>query len=179
MMQQKNSSGRNTGVGVAFLLISTLLMAGCGLTKSTGSHPAKSNQARQANSGAFNLQTAQQAADTLRIRQFLAGSWTLDSICRSTFTGLSCDTSIKQTWQLDSLGSISWINQGDDAGRDQYHFVPRDGAQAGSTKGKNVWVMYLGQARRGYLIRSLTKNSLSISDYPLIMDNTTTYHLSR
>lgn len=174
-MQTSKNNIRNICAGGAFLLAASLLVFSCGPTKSS----THSNGEHARAKGPFTLQTAMHDADTVRIRQFLAGNWILDRTCRSTFTGLSCDTSIKQSWQLDSLAGISWTTEGDNAGSDKYHFVPRAGAQAGSTKGDSVWVMYLNKARRGYLIRTLTKDSLSLSEYPLIMDNTTTYYLSR
>jgi len=153
--------------GVSFL--------GCGPLKksSTGSQ----RQVKQ--KGPFNLQTAQRNHDTLAIREFLAGDWTLDKMCHSGFAGLKCDTSIQQNWRLDSLGGISWVTEADAAGKDQYHFVPRTGNQAGTAAKDTAWVLFLNQAHRGYLIRTLTRDSLSLSEYPLMMDNTTTYYLSR
>lgn len=161
--------------GYMLLLTFGLFVNACGPLKKSDTSKARATKT----AGNFNLQTAMHSADTLRIRQFLAGSWKLDKICRSSFVGLKCDSSIKQTWKLDSLGGISWITEGDIAGEDQYHFVPRAGVQAGTSRGDSAWVLYVNQARRAYLIRSLTKDSLKIADYPLIMDKTTTYYLSR
>jgi hypothetical protein len=150
-------------------------LTGCGpLKKSTNNNTAQLKQ-----KGPFNLKTAQHNHDTLAIRSFLAGNWTLNKMCHSGFAGLKCDTSIQQNWQLDSLGTISWITEGDESGKDHYHFVPATGNQAAMPAKDTAWVLFLNQGRRGYVIRNLSKDSLALSEFPLMMDNTTTYYLSR
>lgn len=173
MQIAKSTIYRSLKVG-GLLMSGVLLVWSCGPMKSSATTKGAAKI-----KGPFSLQTAMHSADTVAIRQFLAGNWNLERICRSTFAGLKCDTSIKQNWVLDSAGAVGWTTQGDNAGQDTYHFIARDGAQAGSTKGDSVWVMYLNQSRRAYLIRTLTKDSLSLSEYPLIMDKTTTFYLSR
>ena len=160
---------------IAVTLLVMGLMISCGPIKKTDQTANKISR-----KGPFNLQTAMQSADTAAIRAFLAGTWTLNKMCRSSFAGLKCDTTIHQSWLLDSLGNIDWITEGESSAKDQYRFLPKTGARAGTTKVSDTsWVLFLNQARRGYLIRSLTKDSLAIAEYPLIMDNTVTYFLSR
>lgn len=169
------------------LSVGALLFAastGCSLIGSTaGGHAKPETSSKQgqpvAAPAVFNFKTAMRRNDTLGIREFLAGSWKLDKMCRSTFAGLRCDTSIEQNWQLDSLGAVRWTTQGEPKGGDHYRFVAKTGNRAGAAGGDTTWVLFLDQARRGYIIRNLTRDSLAISDFPLIMDNTTTYYLSR
>ncbi|GAB3353253.1 hypothetical protein GCM10027566_13430 [Arachidicoccus ginsenosidivorans] len=179
-MMQKDSKVLDRGMFltkmVLFVWAIGAVILGCGPVKKSSQTISSTTSPK----GAFNLQTAMRRADTTAIRQLFAGTWTLDRMCRSSFVGLKCDTTIEQQWQLDSLGGISWMTEGENALKDRYRFVPKTGAQAGTTKKVDTaWVLFLNKANRGYLIRALSKDSLTISEYPLIMDNTVTYYLSR
>lgn len=132
--------------------------------------PAKNN---------VDLDRAQQTHDTLAIRYFISGSYHLDKICRSLFTGLHCDSTIQQSWQLDSTGMIGWTTNGKPAGQDHYRFVAEPGAPGAATQSDTIWVLRLDQRRQRYLIRELTAEKLVLTEYPLVADNTTTYYLSR
>ena len=177
---QKDSKVQARGVFLAKMVLFVwaigAVILGCGPVKKS----SQTTRSTTSPKGTFNLQTAMRRADTRAIRHLLAGTWALDRMCRSSFVGLKCDTTIDQQWQLDSLGGISWITEGETSISDQYRFVPETGAQAGTTKKSDTsWVLFLNKGNRGYLIRTLSKDSLTICEYPLIMDNTVTYYLSR
>ena len=127
----------------------------------------------------FDLKTAMQKEDTAAVRKMLTGSWTLDKICRSTFIGLKCDSSLRQRWVLDSSSAIRWRTKGGLTTADHYYFIPRGGANTTKPPHDSVWVMQLQDLNKGYLIKTLTSHQLVLTEFPLIMDNTITYYLSR
>lgn len=159
------------GIGIGTLL-AILLLGSCQAPKKTAAGHQKATQPVQ-------LQQLVNGGDTTLLLNALKGTWHLDRTCLSSFTGLKCDSSIQQDWLVDSLGGISWEEDGQQKLSDQIHFVKRAGRHAGLNKSDSVWVLYLTNTQRGYLIQDLQRDSLKLANYPLIMDATTSYDLHR
>lgn len=117
--------------------------------------------------------------DTTLLLNALKGTWHLDRTCISSFAGLKCDSSHQQDWLIDSLGGIHWTANAEESLSDQIHFVKRTGQRAGANSSDAVWVLYLTGTQRGFVIQNLSRDSLQLANYPLIMDATTSYHLHR
>lgn len=126
-----------------------------------------------------SLQQLVHGGDTTLLLNALKGTWHLDRTCLSSYTGLKCDSSIQQDWQVDSLGGISWSQDGKEKLSDQIHFVKKTGMHAGANNKDAIWVLYLTGTQRSYVIQDLKRDSLKLANYPLIMDATTSYHLHR
>lgn len=162
------------------LLACLLLASRCTPAKKTTNHQSNPKQ-----SSITSIQALINGGDTTALKNALAGNWKLDRICHSSFVGLSCDSSLKQQWHIDSLGGILWETDGQGSTsiipdvKDQFHFVAHSGARAGSSKTASVWTLFLKETRRAYIIQKLNADSLQLADFPLIMDKTTTYYLHK
>lgn len=154
------------------VLLAILLLWSCQTTKKTVKRHPKATTS-------VSLQQLVQGGDTALLINALKGTWHLDRTCLSSFTGLRCDSSNQQDWQIDSLGGISWSENGQQKLSDQIHFVKKAGRHAASNKADSVWVLYLTGTQRGYLIQEFKQDSLKLANYPLIMDATTSYYLHR